>query len=218
MTQNTASLCPGANVHNATYIEYKTFYIEKNLQIVQNYPAAFSNAIQVLLTRSAILLHARSSVGNPQSWQPSPAHTCLWAGSDARGCAEAHGNRSWGAGDSPALVCWPENRTKTATRGYQRPAPACCFLCVTTWGGLGPWELTHFSVACNSSSRQATARLSWQAQDPEPHNCSQHLTGRAAGWCMRFLSPTNRRALLTCVLAAKHCPTGNTRSSSALPR
>lgn len=138
MTQNTASLCPGANMHNATYIEYKTFYIEKNLQIVQNYPAAFSNAIQVLLTRSAILLHARSSVGNPQSWQPSPARPCLWAGSDARGCTEAHGNHSWGAGDSPALVCWPENRTKTTTRGYQRPAPACCFLCVTTWVG---WTL-----------------------------------------------------------------------------
>lgn len=215
MTQNTASLCPGANMHNATYVEYKTFYIEKNLQIVQNYPAAFSNAIQVLLTRSAILLHARSSVGNPQSWQPSPARPCLWAGSDARGCTEAHGNHCWGQPCSRLLARKPNqnHNTRVSETSTRLLLPLCNHL-----GGLDPWELTHFSAACNSSSRQATARLSWQAQDPEPHNYSQHLTGRAAGRCTHFLSRTNRRALLTRALAAKHCPTGNTRSSSALPR
>lgn len=57
-------------MHNATCTEYKTSYTEgkkkKNLQIVQKYPAAFNNTIQVLLTRSVTLPYAHSSVSDAE--------------------------------------------------------------------------------------------------------------------------------------------------------
>lgn len=54
----------------------KTLHRKKYLQIVQNYPAAFSNAIQVLLTRPVTLL-LTAPVSNMQSWECSLAHPHL---------------------------------------------------------------------------------------------------------------------------------------------
>lgn len=57
-------------------LNIKTLHRKKYLQIVQNYPAAFSNAIQVLLTRPVTLL-LTAPVSNMQSWERSLAHPHL---------------------------------------------------------------------------------------------------------------------------------------------
>lgn len=76
-------------MHNATCTEYKVFYIEKekkiNLQIVQKYPAAFNNTIQVLLTRSVTLPYAHSSVSDAELAAQPSSPVPLQAQSDAHG-------------------------------------------------------------------------------------------------------------------------------------
>lgn len=124
---------------------------KKVLQIVQKYPAALSNTIQVLLQGLWLCL------------QPRGTELAARVQSGAQGWAAGMAPRALG---QPWGHCWSETQTKSTPRAYQRAAPPHCFLLKPHWEGIqDPQEFTHFAAAfwCPTDRTQ-----SWEAPAPKP--------------------------------------------------